>query len=77
MSTVLNHNKLYVFIWSSPSTFDVYPARKLAFRIMDLIDMGVSKKRATEIADVKSKSKLNKCVEFCFILIILINLCAH
>lgn len=34
-----------------PSTFEIYPARKLAHRIMELIDMGVSKKRATEIAD--------------------------
>eukprot|EP00250_Pteridium_aquilinum_P017383 c23605_g2_i1 orf=74-643(+) len=36
-----------------PSTFEVYPARKLAYRIMELIDMGVPKKRATEIADAE------------------------
>ncbi|KAI5059964.1 hypothetical protein GOP47_0024384 [Adiantum capillus-veneris] len=34
-----------------PSTFEKYPARKLAHRIMELIDMGIPKERATEIAD--------------------------
>ncbi|KAH7443328.1 hypothetical protein KP509_02G029500 [Ceratopteris richardii] len=33
------------------SSFEKYPARKLAHRIMELIDMGIPKERATQIAD--------------------------
>lgn len=35
------------------SSFERYPARKLAHRIMELIDMGIPKQRATEIADAE------------------------